>query len=225
MNVNGPRLDIETFGHASVELIGEQFMPDEYKENYRALAADLLQGVEERFASFPDVRTIRTHGDCHPGNILWRNDIPNLVDLDDARTAPAIQDVWMMLSGDRARQTAQLAEIIDGYNENKSLLTNRKIRDIDPGIIDENNSVTYFNNVEILELSQRLLSALGTMVSMEDREKAKKARIIITEVLNPFIEGLKEFERSCTRSYFAPGMVVIDSKTSIAKKNTRIEAK
>jgi len=122
--------------------------------------------------------------------------------------------------------SAQLIErVIDGYNENKSLLTNRKIRDIDPGIIDENNSVTYFNNVEILELSQRLLSALGTMVSMEDREKAKKARIIITEVLNPFIEGLKEFERSCTRSYFAPGMVVIDSKTSIAKKNTRIEAK
>ena len=122
--------------------------------------------------------------------------------------------------------SAQLIErVIDGYNENKSLLTNRKIRDIDPGIIEDNNSVTYFNNVEILELAQRLLSALGTMVSMEDREKAKKARIVITEVLNPFIEGLKEFERSCTRSYFAPGMVVIDSKTSIAKKNTRIEAK
>jgi len=122
--------------------------------------------------------------------------------------------------------SAQLIErVIDGYNENKSLLTNRKIRDIDPGIIEENNSVTYFNNVEILELSQRLLSALGTMASMEDRKKAEKARIIITEVLNPFIEGLKEFERSCTRSYFAPGMVVIDSKTSIATKNTRIEAK
>jgi len=122
--------------------------------------------------------------------------------------------------------SAQLIErVIDGYNENKSLLTNKKMRDINPGIKEANNSVTYFNNVEILELSQRLLSALGTMASLEDRKKAEKARIIITEVLNPFIEGLKEFERSFTRSYFAPGMVVIDSKTSIATKNTRIEAK
>ena len=112
-----PSLDVETFGHKSVELIGEQFMPDDFKSNYQLLAKDLLQMVEERFATLPDVRTIRTHGDCHPGNILWRNDNPHLVDLDDARTAPAIQDVWMMLSGDRQRQTAQLAEIVDGYNE------------------------------------------------------------------------------------------------------------
>lgn len=122
--------------------------------------------------------------------------------------------------------SAQLIErVIDGFNDNRSLLTNKKIRDIDPGIIEGNNSVTYFNNVEILELTQRLLSALGTMASMEDRDKAKKARLIINEVLNPFLEGLKEFERSCTRSYFTPGMVVIDSRTSIASKNTPIEAK
>lgn len=122
--------------------------------------------------------------------------------------------------------SAQLIErVIDGYNENKSLLTNQKIRDIDPGIIEENNSVTYFNNVELLELTQRVLSALATMATLEDRSKAEKARLVISEVLNPFLEGLKEFERSCTRSYFAPGMVVIDSRTSIAPKNTRIEAK
>jgi len=122
--------------------------------------------------------------------------------------------------------SAQLIErVIDGFNDNTSLLTNKKIRDIDPGIIEGNNSVTYFNNVEILELTQRLLSAIGTMASMEDRNKAEKARLIINEVLNPFLEGLKEFERSCTRSYFAPGMVVIDSRTSIASKNTPIEAK
>lgn len=122
--------------------------------------------------------------------------------------------------------SAQLIErVIDGYNGNTSLLTNKKIRAIDPGIIEGNNSVTYFNNVEILGLTQKLLSALGTMASMEDRSKAEKARLIINEVLNPFLEGLKEFERSCTRSYFAPGMVVIDSRTSIASKNTRIEVK
>lgn len=122
--------------------------------------------------------------------------------------------------------SAHLIErVIDGYNENTSLLTNQKIREIDPGILEANNSVTYLNNVEILELTQRFLSALGTMASMEDRIKAEKVRLIISVVLNPFLESLKEFERSCTRSYFAPGMVVIDSRTSIALKNTPIEAK
>lgn len=120
--------------------------------------------------------------------------------------------------------SAQFIErIIDGYNDNKSLLTNRKIRALDPGITQENNSVTYFNNIEIVNLTQRLLSALATMTTLEDRSKAEKARLIINEVLDPFLEALKEFDRSCTRSYFAPGMVVIDSRTSIAPKNSHIE--
>jgi Ser/Thr protein kinase RdoA (MazF antagonist) len=49
--------------------------------------------------------------------VLWRDEAPHFVDFDDARSAPAIQDLWMMLSGDRSRQTAQLAEIVEGYNE------------------------------------------------------------------------------------------------------------
>jgi Ser/Thr protein kinase RdoA (MazF antagonist) len=56
-------------------------------------------------------------GLCDTINVLWRDEAPHFVDFDDARSAPAIQDLWMMLSGDRLRQTAQLAEIIDGYNE------------------------------------------------------------------------------------------------------------
>ena len=31
--------------------------------------------------------------------------------------APAIQDLWMLLSGDRQEQTAQMTEIVEGYNE------------------------------------------------------------------------------------------------------------
>lgn len=115
--------------------------------------------------------------------------------------------------------SAQLIErVIDGYNENTALLSNPKIRAIDPGVTKKNNSITYFNNVEIIELSQRLLSAMGTMILMEDKNKAEKARIVIDEVINPLLNGLKEYERTCTRSYFAPGMVVIDSRTSIAPK-------
>jgi len=112
-----PRLDIESFGRQSVALIGDSFIPAEYRANYAALTTDLLQGIEAIFGDVRSIPFIRCHGDCHAGNILWRDGAPHLVDLDDARLAPAVQDIWMMLSGDRARQTAQLAEIVEGYDE------------------------------------------------------------------------------------------------------------
>jgi len=112
-----PRIDCSTFGHDSVELISDRFILPEYKSNYDALSRDLLQILDEIFSRHTEIAFIRTHGDCHAGNVLWRYDAPHFVDFDDARSAPAIQDIWMMLSGDRARQTAQLAEIVDGYNE------------------------------------------------------------------------------------------------------------
>ena len=62
-------------------------------------------------------KLIRIHGDCHGGNILWRNDTPHFVDLDDCMMGPAIQDLWMLLSGNREQRLQQLAEIVDGYNE------------------------------------------------------------------------------------------------------------
>ena len=114
--VHRPRLDTRSFGHDSVALLLEQFVPAEYQANYRALSLDLLQAIDALFATV-DPRFIRVHGDCHAGNILWRGSAPHLVDLDDARMAPAIQDLWLMLSGDRNRQQAQLAEILDGYGE------------------------------------------------------------------------------------------------------------
>jgi Ser/Thr protein kinase RdoA (MazF antagonist) len=112
-----PQLDSASFGHASVALISERFMIPEYQANYDALTHDLLQAVDELLADARDTPLIRTHGDCHAGNVLWRGEAPHFVDFDDARTAPAIQDIWMMLSGDRLRQMAQLAEIVEGYNE------------------------------------------------------------------------------------------------------------
>lgn len=61
---------------------------------------------------------IRLHGDCHPGNILWTPDQgPHFVDLDDARTGPAVQDLWMLLSGDRSQRQKQLGALIDGYEQ------------------------------------------------------------------------------------------------------------
>ena len=111
-----PRLDARSFGEESVLLIRERFIPPEYKANYDALTTDLLQNVGEKMAQIAP-RYIRTHGDLHAGNILWRGETPHLVDLDDSRMAPAVQDLWMLLSGDRPRQNAQIATILEGYHE------------------------------------------------------------------------------------------------------------
>ncbi len=112
-----PAITIEDYGHASVALVGEQFIPVSLKESYLSLTADLLQAIEAQFAQVTDLILIRSHGDCHGGNILWRDDTANFVDFDDARMAPAVQDLWMLLCGDRPRQTAQLSEVVEGYNE------------------------------------------------------------------------------------------------------------
>ncbi|HBA87360.1 MAG TPA: serine/threonine protein kinase [Geobacter sp.] len=112
-----PKLESRSFGHESVALIKERFIPEEYRASYSAVTDQLLQAIDGVFSSVPDLRYIRAHGDCHAGNILWRDGAPHFVDFDDARTAPAVQDLWMMLSGDRPRQLVQLAQLIKGYSE------------------------------------------------------------------------------------------------------------
>ncbi len=112
-----PTLDSRSYGHDSVELISQHFIPAELKVAYDTLARDLLQLVDSTIESAKGIKHIRVHGDCHAGNILWRDDNPHFVDFDDARMAPAIQDIWMLLSGDRPRRMAQLSEIVEGYNE------------------------------------------------------------------------------------------------------------
>lgn len=81
------------------------------------LIAELSSRWQENWQS------IRLHGDCHPSNILWR-DGPMFVDLDDARNGPAIQDIWMLLNGDRADQIAQLDTIAEAIQNFTSFLTN-----------------------------------------------------------------------------------------------------
>ena len=110
-------LNSSTFGHEPSRLVSEKFIPEELKKSYDSLITDVMQAVDETIANVGAVDHIRVHGDCHAGNILWRDENAHFVDLDDALMAPAIQDIWMLLSGDRDRQTAQLSEIIDGYNE------------------------------------------------------------------------------------------------------------
>jgi Ser/Thr protein kinase RdoA (MazF antagonist) len=71
----------------------------------------------EQYLPVKQMREIRLHGDCHAGNILWRDEGPHFVDLDDCRSGPAIQDLWMMLSGDRQQQLLQLDTLLMGYEE------------------------------------------------------------------------------------------------------------
>ena len=112
-----PTLDSQSFGHQSVALIAERFIPEEYRASYTAVTGQLLEAVDQIISAQPELRYIRAHGDCHAGNILWRDGAPHFVDFDDARMAPAVQDLWMMLSGERPRQLAQLAQLIKGYSE------------------------------------------------------------------------------------------------------------
>lgn len=110
-----PQLDIKSFGYESADFISEQFIPADLKPAYDSLTRDMLGAMEDIMSSTGSARHLRLHGDCHAGNILWRDGKPQFVDLDDARMAPAIQDIWMLLSGERPEQLAQLNELLDGY--------------------------------------------------------------------------------------------------------------
>ncbi len=112
-----PRLTVEHYGNESIALVKKHFIPDDLRTPYESLTTDLMQHVEARFSTAEGVTWIRTHGDCHVGNLLWRDQAPHFVDFDDARTTPAIQDIWLLLSGERRDQTLQLSEIISGYEE------------------------------------------------------------------------------------------------------------
>lgn len=98
-------------------LLPEAFIPSELCPAYLSLLADIERELEPTLAELEDAQLIRVHGDCHSGNILWRDDTAHFVDMDDCMSAPAIQDLWMFLSGERYDQELQLSELIAGYEE------------------------------------------------------------------------------------------------------------
>ena len=112
------RLDPGTFGVAARELLLEhQLIPPAQLPAWRSACDAALALVQRRFEEAASVRTLRVHGDCHPGNVLWRHEGPHVVDLDDACNGPAMQDLWMLLSGDAAAQSAQLRALLAGYRQ------------------------------------------------------------------------------------------------------------
>jgi Ser/Thr protein kinase RdoA (MazF antagonist) len=112
-----PTVNIEHYAIESRAFLLEQhFIPNALIPAYETITRDLITRIEAVFAQ-TEYQAIRLHGDCHPGNILWRNDHAHFVDFDDARNGPAIQDLWMLLSGDYSQRSLQLADIMEGYSE------------------------------------------------------------------------------------------------------------
>lgn len=110
-----PRLTPQRLGNESVSfLLSDGLIPDYLQHNYQVAAEAILEVVNNQFeACLP--HNIRLHGDCHPGNILWTDKGPHFVDLDDCMMGPAIQDLWMLLSGDQQQMEQQFHTILEGY--------------------------------------------------------------------------------------------------------------
>ena len=110
-----PRLTVQSFGIDSLNFLLERdFIATEVRSNYLHAAEEALQLATQAFEALLP-RNIRLHGDCHPGNMLWTDKGPHFVDLDDCRSGPAVQDLWMMLSGDSDEMARQFRYILEGY--------------------------------------------------------------------------------------------------------------
>jgi len=115
--VTRPQISVQDFAIDSAHfLLTNNFIPDYLEEAYQTLSTDLIALLKLRFQS-ETVKSIRLHGDCHSGNILWTDKGPHFVDFDDCRSGPAIQDIWMLLSGNQTEQQQQLNHVLDGYFE------------------------------------------------------------------------------------------------------------
>jgi Ser/Thr protein kinase RdoA (MazF antagonist) len=120
--VERPALDIATFGFEPRDyLLANNFIPPDLLDAYTAIVAKALENVAYCFERAGNVQQIRLHGDCHQGNVLWTEAKeqrgPHFVDFDDSRMGPAIQDLWMLLSGERGDKTRQLSDVLAGYED------------------------------------------------------------------------------------------------------------
>ena len=109
-------LDIQSFGIEPRDwLLANRIIPEELEAVWEGVADQALDGVRDCFARAGPVQHLRLHGDCHAGNVLWTPDGPHFVDFDDARMGPAIQDLWMLLSGDAEEMGRQFGQVLAGY--------------------------------------------------------------------------------------------------------------
>ena len=116
--VERPAITPDSFGTAPrAYLLDNGFIPPDLASAYASVSEQALQGVAHCYERAGDIAAIRLHGDCHGGNVLWTGDGPHFVDFDDCRSGPALQDLWMLLSGDRQDMSRQLSDVLAGYED------------------------------------------------------------------------------------------------------------
>lgn len=113
-----PELNPQTFGREPFDyLTRHDFIPPELRATYASVVEQALDGVARCYERAGSQPTLRLHGDCHGGNVLWTPDGPHFVDFDDSRMGPAIQDLWMLLSGERIDMVRQMSDVLAGYED------------------------------------------------------------------------------------------------------------
>ena len=116
--VERPALDPETFGRAPYDYLrSNDFLPPELLKTWSSVVEQALDGVARCYGRAGDLPLLRLHGDCHGGNVLWTPDGPHFVDFDDSRMGPAVQDLWMLLSGERQEMVRQMGDVLAGYED------------------------------------------------------------------------------------------------------------
>jgi Ser/Thr protein kinase RdoA (MazF antagonist) len=112
------QLNTRSYGYDSWDFLTKNnFIPDYLKNKFSETVSNLLKIIEQRYQEAGKIDYIRLHGDCHAGNVLWNSEGPQIVDLDDCLMGPAVQDMWMLLSGNEEQMMIQLNRILDGYCE------------------------------------------------------------------------------------------------------------
>jgi len=112
------RLSMEDLGRKARDFVLDgAWMPDYLATKYADVTDELLDEVEARAADWGGAVLGRILGDCHRGNILWTDLGPHFVDLDDCLTGPAVQDIWMLLSGGRQDMRTELHDLLKGYEQ------------------------------------------------------------------------------------------------------------
>ncbi len=119
------QIEINRMGNEPAAYLQQHgFIPGYLEQAYQTLVDDLLKEIQAAFDRCGHYQSIRLHGDCHRSNVLWTDDGPHFVDLDDCCNGPAIQDLWMLLSGERQEMTEQLCDLLEGYEEFATLELN-----------------------------------------------------------------------------------------------------
>jgi Ser/Thr protein kinase RdoA (MazF antagonist) len=112
------RLSMDDLGRNARDYVLEgDFMPDYLADKYAEVTDELLEEIEARAQGWGGARLGRILGDCHRGNILWTDQGPHFVDLDDCLTGPAVQDLWMLLAGGPQEMRTGLTDLLKGYEQ------------------------------------------------------------------------------------------------------------